>query len=137
MTTMEVSMKAGIRLMVAAGAILTLGAMAGSPAAGAGTVGKSTSCNLTADQAESLGASYVLPLKVKNTSCGKGQKVAKAFNECRKDHGGRNGHCKSQVLGYKCDEGKRTYNGTRTQYYAHVVCKNGSKKVIFDYTQDL
>ena len=129
-------MKAGVRVLVALGLVLALGAATGTAAAAPdnGTTIASKGCNLSADEARSLGASYVYPLKVRNTGCSKGKKVAKAFNQCRKDHGGADGRCRSRVLGFKCDEGKRT--SSPTQYSAHVVCKNGDKKVVFDYTQN-
>ena len=90
-------------------------------------------CNISGEETH-LGASYVTSLNVKNTSCGKGKKVVKAFNKCRHHHGGANGKCKSKVKGYNCNEGKRS--GSPAQYYAKVKCKNGGKKVVFEYTQN-
>lgn len=130
-------MKAGARWLFALAAIAALGASSAGAAAadgGAGAMSKKADCKLTVDEGESLGASYVTPLAVKNTSCGKGMKVVKAFNQCRKANGGADGRCKSKVLGYKCEEGKRT--SSPAQYSADVVCKNGSKKVVFSYTQN-
>ena len=73
-------------------------------------------------------------VNVKNTGCGKGKKVVKAFNKCRHHNGGANGKCKSKVKGFKCDEGKRS-GSPGVQYSAKVKCKNGGKKVVFGYTQ--
>lgn len=117
-----------LTIAVCAIAAIPAGASTGAKAELKGT------CSLTADEAESLGTSYVLPLKVKGTSCSKGEKVVKAFNQCRKDNGGADGRCKSKVLGFKCDEGKR--ESAPTQYNAAVSCKKGSKKVSFHYTQN-
>jgi len=91
-------------------------------------------CNISGQETK-LGASYVTSLSAKNTSCGTGKKVVKAFNKCRKKNGGANGHCKSKVKGFKCNEGKR--NGVPgVQYSAKVKCKKGGKKVVFNYTQN-
>jgi hypothetical protein len=80
-----------------------------------------------------VGASYVTSLKVRNTSCRKGEKVVKAFHSCRKNNGGSDGRCNSAVEGFKCDEGKR--ESTPAQYNAKVVCTKGGKKVVHTYTQ--
>ncbi len=129
-------MKAGIRLVAVVCSFAALVAVGVGPSANASTTPKATTCHLSADEAESLGTSYVLPLKVKNTSCGKGEKVVIAFNDCRKARGGADGHCKSKVLGYKCSEGPRE-TAPGLQFSADVKCKNGNKKVIFSYTQNL
>lgn len=95
---------------------------------------RSRGCDISGQEDE-LGASYVTSLKVKNTGCGEGKKVVKAFNECRRKNGGANGKCKSRVKGYKCNEGKRS-GVPGVQYNATVKCKDGGKKVIFSYTQN-
>jgi hypothetical protein len=60
----------------------------------------------------------------------------RAFHDCRKANGGRDGRCKSRVNGYSCDEGQRTgVQGVR--YNATVVCKDGSKKVTHVYDMSL
>ncbi len=95
---------------------------------------RSRGCDISGQEDE-LGASYVTSLKVKNTGCGEGKKVVKAFNKCRHKNGGANGKCKSRVKGYKCNEGKRS-GVPGVQYNATVKCKNGGRKVIFSYTQN-
>ncbi len=130
-------MKAGVRTgsfacvaALAALAVLSAPASASERPGGA----KKANCEYSYEQGQSLGTSYVNVLKVKRTSCRKGMKVVKAFNACRKDNGGADGRCKSRVLGFKCDEGKRT--SSPAQYSATVVCKKGAKKVVFNYTQN-
>ena len=91
-------------------------------------------CDISGQETD-LGTSYVTSLNVKNTSCGKGKKVVKAFNKCRHKNGGANGKCKSKVKGFKCNEGKRS-GVPGVQYNAKVNCKNGGKKVVFTYTQN-
>lgn len=125
-------MKAGTKIGLALLCALTLAAIGSAPASAASTPKRS--CDLTFEEGQHLGASYVDPFKVKNTSCAKGEKVIKAFNKCRKQNGGADGRCKSRVEGYSCDEGKRT--SAPSQYFADVVCKNGDKKVKFHYTQN-
>jgi hypothetical protein len=127
---MRAGTKIGIALLCAIGLTATATATASAPAS---ATPKST-CDLTFEEGQHLGASYVDPFTVKNTSCSKGENVIKAFNKCRKDNGGRDGHCNSSVLGYSCNEGKRT--AAPAQYFADVVCKDGSKKVKFHYTQN-
>jgi hypothetical protein len=133
-------MKAGIRTAIALGLALVVATVVAVPASagsdGSDAVAKRGKCKLSLSEARSLGASYVTKLKVKNTSCGKGKKVAKAFHECRKDNGGADGRCKSRVLGFKCKEGKRE-GVPDVQYSAKVKCKKGSKKVVQNYTMNL
>jgi hypothetical protein len=93
-----------------------------------------TACPLSTEEGRHLGTNYVDPFTAKGISCAKSEKVIKAFNKCRKDNGGADGRCNSTVKGFSCDEGKRTGNGF--QYFADVVCKNGSKKIKFHYTQN-
>ena len=134
-------MKAGIRTTLALGlSALVIGG--GTAAAGADTdeatkVTSKASCSLTLAQARSTFATYLQPpIKTRGVSCGKALKVIKAFHECRKDNGGKDGRCKSRVDGYKCDEGKRTgVPGVR--YEANVVCKKGSKKIKHLYQMSL
>jgi hypothetical protein len=132
-------MKAGIRIALTLA--LALAAIAGATAqAGAsgeaGQVATKSKCQLTLQTARSTYASYITKLSVRNTSCSKGLKVVRAYHECRKAHGGRDGHCKSKVDGYKCDEGKRE-GVPHVQYDARVVCKKGAKKVTHSYTMNL
>ena len=135
-------MKAGLKTTSALG--LSALALAGGATASAGAestaggdaVAKRANCKITLSLARSTYATYVQELKVRNTSCGKGWKVVRAFHDCRKANGGRDGRCKSRVEGYKCDEGKRTgVPGVR--YEATVVCKKCTKKVTHLYQMSL
>jgi hypothetical protein len=133
-------MKAGFKTTLAVGlSALAIGSVA-TTTAGADATGdahaKRADCKITLALARSTYATYIQQLSVKNTSCGKGWKLLKAFHECRKENGGKDGRCKSPVLGYNCDEGKRTgVKGVR--YSAEVVCKKGSKKVKHLYDMSL
>lgn len=131
-------MRAGTRTLGAIAAVLAVGAVAAipagatadeAPAAGA----KRAACDISGDERD-LGASYVTSLKVKNTSCKKGEKVIKAYHQCRKANGGADGHCNSRVEGFKCEEGDR--ESTPAQYNAKVKCEKGDKKVKSTYTQN-
>ena len=124
-------MKAGTKIGLALVCAIAMAAVTAAPAS---AETPKRNCDLTFEEGQSLGASYVDPFKVKNTSCSKGEKVIKAFNKCRKENGGSDGRCKSRVEGYSCDEGKRT--SSPSQYFADVVCKDGDKKVKFHYTQN-
>jgi hypothetical protein len=133
-------MKAGTRISIAAAlAALAIGAATGPASAeraAGGEAAQKASCKITLSLARSTYATYVQSLSVKNTSCGKGWKVVRAFHECRKENGGRDGRCKSRVKGYKCDEGKRTgVPGVR--YTAKVSCSDGSKRVNHQYDMSL
>lgn len=134
-------MKAGTRTLIALGlSALAIGgattATAGADAGGSGEAAKRADCKITLALARSTFATYIESLSVKNTSCRKGWKLAKAFHECRKENGGKDGRCKSRVNGYSCDEGKRDgVSGVR--YRANVVCKDGSKVVKHQYSMSL
>lgn len=117
-------------------AVLAVGATVapvGASVGGAPADAKRAACDISGDERD-LGASYVTSLKVKNTSCKKGEKVIKAYHQCRKDNGGADGRCNSRVQGYKCEEGDR--ESTPAQYNAKVKCEKGQKKVKSTYTQN-
>jgi hypothetical protein len=80
-----------------------------------------------------LGATYVTSLKVEHVSCAKAQRVVKAFNACRRAHGGVKGRCPSRVLGYRCTETRGA--SIPTQYSSKASCKDASRIVRFAYTQ--
>jgi hypothetical protein len=106
-------------------------------AAGAAQTGRAparaaTSCDVRHD-GRKLGTTYVTALKVEHVSCTKAKKVVKAFNVCRKAHGGIKGRCDKRVLGYRCSEQR----GDRipTQYSSKATCKDAGRAVRFSYTQ--
>jgi hypothetical protein len=132
-------MRAGTGLSVALCLAAIVGASAISAGASSGTDAQAAAakreCDISGQQTD-LGASYVTSLKVRNTGCGKGKKVVKAFHECRKANGGRDGHCNHKVLGFKCNEGARE-GVPDVQYNAKVRCKKGDKRVVHTYTQNV
>jgi hypothetical protein len=96
-----------------------------------------TPCNISGKQ-QQLGASYVTSLKVQGASCTKGEKVIKAYHQCRHQNGGAAGTCNSTLLGFKCKDGKRT-GVPDVQYNATAKChkvSNPSRRVKSRYTQN-
>lgn len=133
---MKAGIKAALPLALTALAITVAAAPAGADDGTTAKVAEKGKCTLTLSEARGLGASYVTTLKTKGTGCSDGKKVVEAFHKCRKKNGGADGRCKSKVKGYKCDEGKRT-GVPGVQYSSRVACKNGSKKVVHEYTMNL
>lgn len=81
------------------------------------------------------GQGYFTRLTVSGTSCANGKKVAIAQYRCRTANG-KTGRCKRRVLGYSCKEGaRRSVPGV--EYNAKVSCRNGSRRVVFFYQQNL
>jgi hypothetical protein len=94
-------------------------------------------CDISGQQ-QNLGASYVTSLKVQGVSCAKGEKVIKAYHQCRHQTGGPAGTCSDTMLGFKCKDGKRT-GVPNVQYNATAKChkvSNASKRVKSRYTQN-
>jgi hypothetical protein len=83
---------------------------------------------------KTYGSTYVYSIKAKKTGCDTARSVAKKFTKCRKNNGGANGHCNRAVKGYNCEEDR--YDKSDFQYSSEVVCKNGDRKVKFQYTQN-
>jgi hypothetical protein len=96
-----------------------------------------TPCNIAGKQ-QQLGASYVTSLKVQGVSCAKGEKLIKAYHQCRHQNGGAAGTCGATLLGFKCKDGKRD-GVPNVQYNATAKChkvSNPSKRVKSRYTQN-
>ena len=94
-------------------------------------------CDISGKQ-QDLGASYVTSLKVQGVSCTKGEKVIKAYHQCRHQTGGPAGTCGEVLVGFKCKDGKRT-GVPNVQYNATAKChkvSNASKRVKSRYTQN-
>jgi hypothetical protein len=94
-------------------------------------------CDISGQQ-QNLGASYVTSLKVQGVGCAKGEKVIKAYHQCRHQAGGPAGTCSATVLGFKCKDGNRT-GVPNVQYNATAKChkvSNASKRVKSRYTQN-
>jgi hypothetical protein len=119
-----------------AGLMVALLAPSGSAAPVAHTASFSP-CDITGKQ-QDLGASYVTSLKVQGVSCTKGEKVIKAYHQCRHQNGGPAGTCSDTLLGFKCKDGKRT-GVPNVQYNATAKChkvSSASKRVKSRYTQN-
>jgi hypothetical protein len=96
-----------------------------------------SSCDINGKQ-QDLGASYVTSLKVQGVSCTKGEKVIKAYHQCRHQSGGPAGNCTDTVLGFSCKDGKRT-GVPDVQYDATSKCHKASdaaKRIKSAYTQN-
>lgn len=78
------------------------------------------------------GSGYFTSLKVHNTSCATGRKVALAWYHCRTAQG-VSGHCSQRVRGYSCKETRVTIP---TEFDARVTCHRGSATVIHTYLQN-
>jgi hypothetical protein len=125
-----------------AGALVAIGLIAGAltQAGNASPVAHQAAfspCDINGKQ-QNLGASYVTSLKVQGVSCTKGEKVIKAYHQCRHQTGGPAGMCSDTLLGFKCKDGKR--NGVpNVQYDATAKChkvSNASKRIKSSYTQN-
>jgi hypothetical protein len=96
-----------------------------------------SACDISGQQ-QNLGASYVTSLKVQGVSCNKGEKVIKAYHQCRHQTGGPAGTCGATLSGFKCKDGNRT-GVPNVQYNATAKChkvSNASKRVKSRYTQN-
>ena len=79
------------------------------------------------------GSGYFTSLSVTKTTCKTGRKVALAHYKCRTKHG-KKGKCGSSVRGFRCTENR---NSIPTEINSRVTCKNGGKKVVFTYQQNI
>jgi hypothetical protein len=129
------------RLLAAAAAIAVAVGMTAAAGSGAASTGAKSAafegCNISGKQ-KKLGASYVTSLKVEGVSCAKGEKVIKAYHQCRKQNGPA-GRCGGSVLGFSCKDGKRQ-TVPDVQYNATAKCRknsNDNKRVKSSYTQNI
>jgi hypothetical protein len=91
-----------------------------------------TTCDVKRD-GRRLGTTYVTSLKTTQVSCPQAKRVVKAFNACRRTHGGADGTCTTTVQSFRCTE--RRGAAIPTQYSSRVTCKSGARQVRFAYTQ--
>jgi hypothetical protein len=91
-----------------------------------------TTCDIKRD-GRTLGTTYVTSLKTTRVSCPKAKGVVKAFNRCRKAHGGADGTCRSSVQGFRCTEKRGA--AIPTQYSSRVTCRSAAQRVQLAYTQ--
>jgi len=116
-------------LVLAVCALVALPASGGAAATPVAHAAKT--CNISGKERK-LGTSYVLKLTATRVSCGKAQKLVKAYNACRHEKG-KAGRCTRKVSGFSFSE--RRLDQIDTQYDAKVTAKKGSKRVAFTYTQ--
>ncbi len=122
------------RLSITAALAALLVALVLAPGGAAGKSARSA-CDISGQEQE-LGASYVTSVKVRNVGCGKGLRVTKAYNECRKDNGGPGSrNCPGQVKGYSCNT--NVLAESSAQFDAKFTCKKGNKRVKGTYTQNI
>ena len=114
-------------------AAVAVAAVGCAGAAGAGAraepdarVSATKSCDIRS-VGRKLGTTYVTSLKVEHVTCAKAQRVVKAFNACRRAHGGVKGRCPSRVLGYRCTEKRGA--SIPTQYSSKASCRDASRIV--------
>ena len=121
---------------VAAVALISAVAVGSGSASPTAHTSAFSACNIDGKQ-KSMGASYVTSLKVQGVSCTKGEKVIKAYHQCR-HNGGPAGSCGSTVLGFSCKDGKRV-GVPDVQYNATAKCRkvtNDAKRIKSTYTQN-
>jgi len=123
-------------MLAVAGVVAAALAPSGSAAPVAQTASFSP-CDINGKQ-QDLGASYVTSMKVQGVSCTKGEKVIKAYHQCRHQAGGPAGTCGATLFRFKCKDGRRT-GVPNVQYNATAKChkaSNASKRVKSRYTQN-
>jgi hypothetical protein len=105
-------------------AVLVL-AVTASPSAARG-------CDVSRD-GRKLGPTYVTSLSVARVSCAEGKAVVRAYDRCRRRHGGVKGRCPSRVRRFRCAEGRRT--AIQIEFNVKVGCRRGGRRVRFAYEQ--
>jgi len=121
-------MKAGTRTAAALACALAMTAIAALPAGASGATASKSACSLSqAEQGDALGSSYTYSLSARNVSCDKAKKLLMKVNDCRHEHGGRDGSCPG-VKGYSCKQ--KEGDSSPDIYQAKVKCTKGSKKFV-------
>lgn len=83
------------------------------------------------------GSGYFLgAIKVRGTTCATGKRFVLAYYRCRVRNGGRKGRCRTQVLGYSCNE-RRNTTESPPEINATVTCRRGSRSIVHSYQQML
>ena len=119
-------------LIFAMFALLAVTAMAMSATAGASGP-KAFAASKSCSPPKYPGNGYFTSLKVTGTGCTTGKRVALAHYRCRTKHG-KKGRCSSRVRGFRCSENR---NSIPTEINSRVTCKDGGKKVVFTYQQNI
>jgi hypothetical protein len=91
-------------------------------------------CSIGQRETRTFGPTYVTSISVSRVTCRTGKSVVRAFQRCRKAHGGIRGRCPrtTSVLGYHCSERR---GGIKTQFSGKVTCVSGLRRVVHTYTQ--
>ena len=119
-------------LILAVFAVLAVAAAAfTSTAAASGPTGFAASKNCSPPKYPGNG--YFTSLKVTGTGCTTGKRVALSHYQCR-TRNGKKGRCGSRVRGFRCSESRNTIP---TEINSRVTCKDGSKRVVFTYQQNI
>jgi len=95
------------------------------------TAASAASCSVRG-QERKFGPTYVRKITVTSVSCVSAKRLVRAHYKCRIANGGKDGRCR-RVSGYACSE--RRTNVISTSYDSRVTCRNGSRRVVYDYTQ--
>jgi hypothetical protein len=97
----------------------------------AAPAGAATRCDVRRD-GRRLGPTYVTSLAVVRVSCTEGKAVIRAYDRCRRAHGGADGRCPSRVRRFRCFERRRS---SPAEISATVDCRRGARRVRFAYSQ--
>jgi hypothetical protein len=128
-------LKAGVIICVAAAALIAIAVAipAGASTDGGGPATKSA-CSLSTDEQFNLvgKGTYITELKARNLGCDKAKNLVVKYHDCRRDHGGRDGHC-SGFKDYSCSESRES---APQQFSAKANCSKGAKKFVHTYTQN-
>jgi hypothetical protein len=121
---------------VAAIALISVAAVGSGSASPGAHASAFSACNIDGKQRD-MGASYVTTLKVQGVGCTKGEKVIRAYHQCR-HQSAPDGSCGHAVLGFTCKDGKRV-GVPDVQYNATAKCRklsNDAKRIKSSYTQN-
>lgn len=99
------------------------------------SVARTTACSAP-DYPNSNPGGYFTSLQVTGVSCKTGRSLAVKYYKCRVRKGLK-GRCTSKVLGYSCSEKRPADSQSDEQLNAKVTCKNGSKRIVHTYQQNL
>jgi hypothetical protein len=95
-------------------------------------------CSFNATAAGNFGPTYVVPpIKAFGVTCSTAKRVVKAYQSCRKAHGGyKFGECPHSVsvLGFHCRD-KKGRNALQT--FGTATCTKGSRKVVHNWEQNV
>ena len=132
MGNLTARLRGGLALAGTGLAAATLVASGAAPATARPLPQRTVHCNISRVW-HKLGPTYVETLAVSGTSCANGEKTIRAYDACRRAHGGVRGHCTSVVNGFRCRE--QRYNSP-IQFTAKVSCTRPRASVGFAYSEN-